>query len=1286
MALAMVVSPVAMAVGGTAGASEATETGVEADDLDAEDVQTQDAEDVSIDSTLEREARGGDTVEVFVRMDAKQSSFASATTATAETTQATLEQEAAQTQAALETYAADTPGVDILNEFWIANAALVEVDTSRASIDELATIDGVIHLHENFEVTSDSTSTAESADELTPSDEREAVSADREPGEPGEYEYTYGLEQINVPEVWDGLDVTGQGASVAVLDTGLDADHPEFEGFDAENNWAHFNETGHITGDPPTDADGHGTHVAGTVAGGNESGTHIGVAPDTELYAGAVIPDGSGEAAQVLGGMQWAVEQDVDVMSMSLGAAGHRDLYLETIANAHADGTILVASAGNEQEGTTSSPGNDPLSVSVGASNPSLGIASFSSGELVDTATEYGYSAGTDWPEQYILPDVSAPGVSVLSAYPDGEYEHLPGTSMAAPHVSGVVALMVAENPDLTIDEIKNRLVESAEKPPAEIATPAAEALDGQDTRYGHGIVDAYHAVSSVSNDSESVTVSVVDDGGEPMPDVPVDVIGESDVAMSSFTNASGDAEYELAHGEYTVTATEFGYSTPDRTVTVDGTSDTVELSLEPNVDATLLADQPHVVGANETLQMVDTEVVNLQNYTVDVTDSSIGSDAIEGVTVLNTTDPADPQAIASGELGETLHVADEANVTAYDGYLGVAIETGAIADADPALELEHTFNGTGEDVTVTTGPSETLAAPEPANITMDAELDDTIEAGDGVEPAVTITNEGDQTADVPIDYLIGGASLRLDVVTIEGGETYQSTYPVVGIHAAFGAGNFSQAIMAGSEMEQNTLTIQAAGDVTGTVTNAEGEPIEGVEIRLVDIDAGKNIAQPTTDENGTFHVDVGDRAPTEWYMTVEHPQYGLEEVGTPFAGVPSTTDGSEQVIDVEMAAGATYTVPVDGGQPTPIGFPGDTEGTVGDVLPDDTEGVVWAFDSATDEWTRVAADDDIEPLDAMVVTTNDDQVAQIDFEGPAGEVDTPSPGEAQLDEGWNFIAPSQHADVSEVFDGSADPSSFLDVYDDAESPMTFAEDIDRPAFSLPGETVENATVNPFSGYFVYANDDGTIPSYVYDGATQSETNDILNIDTETIDGTVVGEISGEPIETATVGLDTTTLGTFTNTNGEYVVEEVPAGTEQTVFAEASGYQTETVTATAGDEGIEFSLLETTYFTHNSSDVPDAVGQGEEFTVTAEIDNDGAESGDAEIQLRIGQNVTADEGTILQDDETFVVDVVEQEIGANETGTVELTEEIRSFHPTGEQNVAIVTDDEIAEVGTITIE
>jgi len=373
----------------------------------------------------------------------------------------------------------EAEGGEIVRRFWITNALIVRGDEDlRATLEERE----AIRVHENYEIAAPTQEDTEAP----------TTAFDAKPG----------VEQVNATGVWEAFGARGDDVKVAVLDTGVNVSHPDVELRKTETDdtrytggWAEFGSTGERLDSTPYDGARHGTHVSGTVAGGNASGTWIGVAPEADLMHAKVFDTDGGSFARMLAGVEWAVSQEADVLSLSFGAqCGEGTLYVrdmvEPVRNAQDAGTFVVAAAGNDGEGCSSSPGNVYDSLSVGAVGPDGSVPKFSSGEEVNTSEAWGEDTPSDWSSSYLVPDVTAPGVGVLSAVPEGGYERMDGTSMAAPHVAGVATLVEsATETDLTPAEHRAVLLETATKPGGE-----------PDTRYGAGVVDAYAAAAAAQD------------------------------------------------------------------------------------------------------------------------------------------------------------------------------------------------------------------------------------------------------------------------------------------------------------------------------------------------------------------------------------------------------------------------------------------------------------------------------------------------------------------------------------------------------------------------------------------------------------------------------------------------------------------------------------------------------------------------------------------------------------------------------------------------------------------
>ncbi|GAA2327993.1 S8 family serine peptidase [Streptomyces kunmingensis] len=262
--------------------------------------------------------------------------------------------------------------------------------------------------------------------------------------------------QVHTDQAWAaGYD--GKGTKVAVLDTGVDTEHPDLEGRVAESkNFTDSADAG--------DHQGHGTHTTSTVGGTGAAsgGKKRGVAPGTTLLHGKVLNDsGSGATSWIIAGMQWAVDEGADVVSMSLGNPGELDCS-DPMAQAtqelarSAKNTLFVIAAGNAGPSlnSVSSPGCVPDVLTVGAVDRDDSTAAFSSRSPVQRT-------------HTLKPEIAAPGVDISAAAAGGRgvyaYRSMSGTSMATPHVAGAAALVKQRHPDWDAQRIKAALVSSAD-------------------------------------------------------------------------------------------------------------------------------------------------------------------------------------------------------------------------------------------------------------------------------------------------------------------------------------------------------------------------------------------------------------------------------------------------------------------------------------------------------------------------------------------------------------------------------------------------------------------------------------------------------------------------------------------------------------------------------------------------------------------------------------------------------------------------------------------------------
>jgi subtilisin family serine protease len=299
---------------------------------------------------------------------------------------------------------------------------------------------------------------------------------------------SWNLAAVHVPELWS-LGMQGEGVVVANMDTGVDLSHPDLGSRwrGGANSW--FDPFGEYP--EPSDPHGHGTQTMGLIVGGDASGATIGIAPRARWVAARVF-DASGRStlSTIHQAFQWLLDPDgdpatvdaPDVVNASWGLTGGtlgacNMEFNEDIAALTSAGIAIVFSAGND--------GPDPATAASPAANP----AAFSAGAVgADLVVAPASSRGPSGCDGTIFPRVAAPGVNVTSS--DLSFGGLPlyatvsGTSFAAPHVSGVLALLAAANPAASVATLENAVMDSA----ADIDAP------GADNNAGHGLINALAA------------------------------------------------------------------------------------------------------------------------------------------------------------------------------------------------------------------------------------------------------------------------------------------------------------------------------------------------------------------------------------------------------------------------------------------------------------------------------------------------------------------------------------------------------------------------------------------------------------------------------------------------------------------------------------------------------------------------------------------------------------------------------------------------------------------------
>lgn len=246
----------------------------------------------------------------------------------------------------------------------------------------------------------------------------------------------WGVQRIRAPQTW--ATTTGHRIKIGVIDTGVDYRHPDLSnslmrGINLINRSM-----------LPHDDNGHGTHIAGTIAAANQLQGIIGVAPRAMIHpVKAFDHNGSAYVSDIILGIDWCVRNRMDIINMSFGMKASSRSLLNAVMNAYNSGVTIVASSGNDaKRKAIDFPARYPQTIAVGATNRQRRVAPFS-------------NRGS-----YI--DIYAPGDKIVSSWLRGKYNEMSGTSMATSHVSGAIALLLAQKPGLSPNEIKSMLRRSA--------------------------------------------------------------------------------------------------------------------------------------------------------------------------------------------------------------------------------------------------------------------------------------------------------------------------------------------------------------------------------------------------------------------------------------------------------------------------------------------------------------------------------------------------------------------------------------------------------------------------------------------------------------------------------------------------------------------------------------------------------------------------------------------------------------------------------------------------------
>ncbi len=298
----------------------------------------------------------------------------------------------------------------------------------------------------------------------------------------------WGIENVNASKAWQAT-YTGSGTKIAVLDTGI-SQHEDL----VVAGGISF--TSYTTS--YSDDNGHGTHVAGIIGAKNNQIGTVGVASEASVYAVKVLgANGSGYLSDIIAGIDWAITNDMDIINLSLGTTGDSLALRQAVDRAYSKDILVVASAGNSGKfdgggDTVQYPARYDSTIAVSAIDIEHHRGTFSStGNTVE---------------------IAAPGVSILSTYLNNKYVKMDGTSMAAPYVTGILALWKQAYPNLSNRELREKLQNTAKD----------LGVTGRDTFFGYGLAQApiepIKAIPVVTKPTTTVPVKQV----KPMPVVKI--------------------------------------------------------------------------------------------------------------------------------------------------------------------------------------------------------------------------------------------------------------------------------------------------------------------------------------------------------------------------------------------------------------------------------------------------------------------------------------------------------------------------------------------------------------------------------------------------------------------------------------------------------------------------------------------------------------------------------------------------------------------------------------------
>ncbi|MBB5787017.1 carboxypeptidase regulatory-like domain-containing protein [Jiangella mangrovi] len=1049
---------------------------------------------------------------------------------------------------------------------------------------------------------------------------------------------SWSLEKIHAPQVWGEYGVRGEGVVVGIMDGGADGGHPALSASwrgttgDPATSWYAPTGENYPT---PGDGHGHGTHVTGSIVG-SAPGELTGVAPGVQWIAAKIFRDsGSTTESIIHDGFQWMLAPGgdpaaaPDVVNNSWGSdAGGATTFWDDVAAWEAAGIVPIFANGNNgpAPGTVGSPGSFPHAIGIGATDVNDVVASFSSrGPAI-------------WDGERIRkPQVSAPGHQIRSTWPrdlpDGEdgYHTISGTSMASPHATGVVALMLSANPGLTIDDIRALLEDTARTEP--------HMGDLPNDSYGAGIVDAYAAVTRAAY-SGTVSGTVTGPDGDPVAGATI-AVGDTATAT---TDDTGAYAVPVAAGDHTVTAAAYGYVTATEDVTVAiGETTTIDLALDAaathDLTGTVTGPAGPIAHARVTLAGTPFDAVSTDD------EGRFGFDGVAAGTYEVRVSAAGHQPATldltldgDEQLDVALDALDQPTDPGWSQYQNNATRSGMSGDALAAGTLQPSWTQDADSPVTFASP---VIAGGRVFLGSDAGRLAAYDAGSGER--LWSFQAGDVLRGTPAvagDLVVSGGGL-------DGG--------LVALDAATGAQRWSVPT-------PDRLTVYTAPSVVGGVVYAATGPTQDREDTVFALDAatgeqlwatdvgtsvfagpsvGEGLAIVGNADDGELIALDAASGEVRWTLTREDDYFigGASIVdGTVF--VPTTDgDGGGSLLAVDAATG---TLRWEAG--THGDGQGSTPAVYGDLVIAGSHGLglVVAYDRETGEqvWQYAVSG----AVSASVAVTDDGFVvggSQLDYrlwalDAATGELVWEAPAEG------NVTTSPAYADGLLV---SADVRGNVFAF---HPTGTIRGTVAGPGGPVAAtvrieETGAEATADPGTGAFELTEPPGsyTVTVAHYGLSTHTETVELAAGATVTIDaeltavetGAVTGTVrdaAGDPLDGVAVTLAGTPLDPVTTDGGgSFGFGDVAAGT-YTVEAELTGYAPlrERITVTAGetadvqltltryevavvgdDRGRILAVLEDLGYAAQATDYADVAARPGDFEVVVANGADGTEPG-----------------------------------------------------------------------------